>query len=88
MELFGNVNAGYTIIQAEYTDNESGYAIAKNEHNYVTWWFHVSEVRIDYYHGHYIPIKADSPFKSRAEAYKDYHSRLTEAYNGIIKYGR
>ena len=87
-EIFGNKNAGYTIIEAEYTDNESGYAIGKNEYNYVTWWFHINEKRIDYYHGHYTPIEADSPFKSRARAYEDYHNRLSEAYNEIIKYGR
>lgn len=86
-EIFGNKNAGYTIIEAEYTDNESGYAIGKNDTNYVTWWFKINTERIDYYNGHYTIIDVDSPLKSRAKAYEDYHERLTKAYNTIAKYG-
>lgn len=88
MQIIGNENAGYTIIEAECTDLKNGYAIGKKNYEYVTWWFCISEEKINYYHGHYIPIDADSPFKSRAKAYEDYHNRLSKAYDEIIKYGR
>lgn len=85
--IFGNKNAGYTILEAEYTDEAHGYAIGKNDNEYVTWWFCINENGVTYYHGHYISVEVDSPAKSRAKAYSDYHGRLSEAYDMIAKYG-
>lgn len=85
--IFGNRNAGYTILEAEYTDEAHGYAIGKNDYEYVTWWFCINEKDVNYYHGHYINVDIDSPLKSRAKAYSDYHDRLSKAYITIAKYG-
>lgn len=73
--VIGYENAGYTIINATYTGENSGYAIGKNDLTYVTWWF-TTYKGIEFYFGHYIPIDPDAPARARAEAYADYHKRL------------
>ena len=84
--VIGYENAGYTIIEATYTGENGGYAIGKNDLEYVTWWFNIGQ-GIDFYHGHYILIDPDAPAKARADAYADYFKRLAKAYEDLSKYG-
>lgn len=84
--VIGFENAGYTIIETTYTEENEGYVIGKSEWSYVTWWFCTGQ-GINFYHGHYIPIDPDAPAKARAEAYADYHERLAKAYKNLSKYG-
>lgn len=86
--IIGTKNAGFTIIDAKRTDGDYGYAIGKNELEYVTWMYHSEDDRTaDFYHGHYFPIDADSPFKSAAKALADYYSRIANAFDTLAKYG-
>ena len=85
--IIATTNAGYTIIEAAYTDTSHGYVIGKNNGNYVTWGFRERGDEIDFYHGHYIQIDPDSPARSRAKAYADFHERLAEKYREAVEYG-
>ena len=83
----GAKNAGYTIIGEEYIEQDHGYVIAKNRTEYVTWRFVNRGDEASYYGGHYFPIDIDSPMKSAAKAFADYHNRIADAYDTLAKYG-
>ena len=83
----GTRNGSYTILEAKYIERDHGYVIAKNKMEYVTWRFVNQGLNISYYGGHYVQIDHDSPTKSMAQAYADYHSRIADAYNTLAKYG-
>lgn len=86
--IIGMENAGFTIIDAKNTHSDYGYAIGKNDCEYVTWMYHNRDNRTpSFYHGHYIWKNPDSPARSEAKAYADYYQRLAETYNNIAKYG-
>ena len=86
--IIGMKNAGFTIIDAKRTDGDYGYAIGRNDLEYVTWMYHSKDDRTaSFYHGHYFPIDIDSPFKSAAKALADYHSRIADAFDTLAKYG-
>lgn len=84
--IIGTKNAGFTIIEAMRTSENTGYAIGKTENQYVVWWFCEGK-GIDFYHGHYFPIDCDAPFKSRMQAKADYCRRLADTYENQAKYG-
>lgn len=88
-EIIGHINAGFTIIEEQYTDGTHGYVLGKSGTQYVTWWFNERGVggTPDFYHGNYFSIDPDAPGKSRAKAYADYYRRLSEALEQIAKYG-
>lgn len=76
--LIGHNNAGHTIIAAEYVTNVAGIVLAESAHQYVTWCFtHFVGQPVSFDHGHYFvgidPIH-------RAEAYADYHKRISGYY--------
>ena len=89
MKIVGTKNAGFEIITAEHVNGLSGYCIGRSATQYVTWYFtlHVTNEEVDFYHGHYIPIDQDSPYKSACRAKADYHRRMMEALESIAKYG-
>lgn len=86
--VVGTRNAGFDIIEAEYTDGTHGYALGRSGTQYVTWWFtNCDNTRISFYHGNYFPIDPDAPGKSAARAQADYHRRLADSFNSMAKYG-
>lgn len=86
--IIGMENAGYTIIDAKDTNSDCGYAIGKNEYEYVTWLYHNRDGRTaSFYQGHYFVCNPDAPARTKAEAYTDYYRRLADTYDSIAKYG-
>lgn len=86
--IIGMENAGFTIIDAKNTHSDYGYAIGKNEHEYVTWMYRNRDNRtVTFYQGHHITRDPDAPARTEAKAYADYYRRLADAYNNIAKYG-
>ena len=86
--IIGMENAGFTIIDAKYTQGEYGYAIGRNKHEYVTWMYcNRNDRTVNFYYGNYFPIDIDSPYKSAAKALADYYSRIAEAFNNLAKNG-
>lgn len=89
--IIGTRNAGYEIIMAEYYNTTCGYCIGRNEHEYVTWFFSQWDRDRDkepsFYHGHYLSIDHDAPFKSACRAKADYHHRMMQALKTLSEYG-
>lgn len=86
--IIGMENAGFTIIDAKNTSSDYGYAIGKNEHEYVTWMYYNRDNRIvSFNQGHYFVRNPDAPARTEAEAYADYYRRLADTYDSIAKYG-
>lgn len=83
-------NAGFTILDAIFTQETGGYCIGVNAHQYVTWWFMVRGENINdisFYHGNYFLKDDDAPIKSMAKAYADFHRRVANAFDNVAKYG-
>ena len=85
--IIATTNEGYTIIEAAYIDTNHGYVIGKSKNNYVTRDFRERGDEIDFNHGHYIWIDPDSPARSKAKAYADFHERLAKRYRELVEYG-
>lgn len=86
--IIGMENAGFTIIDAKNTYGDYGYAIGRNDYEYVTWMYRNANNRtVEFYHGHYFIRKPDAPARTEAEAYADYYRRLADTYDSIAKYG-
>ena len=86
--IIGMENAGFTIIDAKNTHSDYGYAIGKNEYEYVTWMYHNRDNRtVSFYDGHYFAHNPDAPARTEAEAYADFYRRLADTCDGIAKYG-
>lgn len=86
--IIGMKNAGFIIIDAKNTYSNYGYAIGRNDLEYVTWMYRNEDNRtVEFYHGHYFIRKPDAPAKTEAEAYADYYRRLADTYDSIAKYG-
>lgn len=87
-DIIGMENAGFTIIDAKNTDGNYGYAIGKNNHEYVTWIYRKENNRtVTFNQGHYFINNPDAPARTEAEVYADYYQRLANAYDSIAKYG-
>lgn len=84
--IIGQRNAGFDIIEATQTAENTGYAIGRSASEYVVWWF-CTGTGVDFYHGHYFPIDPDSPMKSATMAKADYHQRLAESFERLSRYG-
>lgn len=86
--IIGMKNAGYTIIDAKNTHSDYGYAIGRNDYEYVTWMYRNTDNRtVSFYYGHYFTYNPEAPARAEAEAYTDYYRRLADAYNAIAEYG-
>lgn len=77
----------YTILDAVFTDQYSGYCIGRKNTEYVTWWFALRGNIVDYYHGHYFRIDPDAPMKSHALAMADFYSRTAQGFRVNAKFG-
>ena len=84
--IIGKTNAGFNIIEAEFTSETEGYFIGKSKKELVTWWFRINK-EVDFYHGDYFPIDPDAPRRAWAKTYASYHRRLMQTYESISKYG-
>lgn len=86
--IIGMENAGFTIIDAKNTSSDYGYAIGKNEYEYVTWMYYNRDNRtVSFNNGHYFIREPDAPARTEAEVYADYYRRLANTYDSIAKYG-
>ena len=86
--IIGMENAGFTIIDAKNTHSDCGYAIGRNEYEYVTWLYRNKDDRnVHFYYGHYFARNPDAPARTEAEVYADYYRRLADTYDSIAKYG-
>lgn len=86
--IIGIENAGFTIIDAKNTSSNYGYAIGRNDKEYVTWMYRNADERtVEFYHGHYFMRNPDAPARTDAEVYADYYRRLADTYDSIAKYG-
>ena len=86
--IIGMKNAGFTIIDAKNTHSDYGYAIGRNDKEYVTWIYRNADNRtVEFNNGHYFIRKPDAPARTEAEVYADYYRRLADTYDSIAKYG-
>lgn len=73
------MNAGYTILKEELTDDRGGICFGRKPskytedgYEYVTWMFNKDGDKYDYFWGHYLI--------GRLRALQDYHERLASEY--------
>lgn len=86
--IIGMENAGFTIIDAKNTHSNYGYAIGRNDYEYVTWMYlNRNDRTVSFNQGHYFARNPDAPARTEAEAYADYYRRLADTYDSIAKYG-